>query len=177
MSDSPRRGFTLITLVLALLAAGVAAALAITFLTSPLDEASLSTAGVVDRSAGEAVFAAIAAALLTGLVIASLYASWRPSVRVAARLACAGLITIAGVAAALALDPASASLQARFGVYAHGEGREVLLSLFTPWVERLATLAWLYAACGAVLLLVTALAALASRARRHDSLPVASRTV
>ena len=39
----------------------------------------------------------------------------------------------------------------------------MLLSLFTPWVERLATLAWLYAACGAVLLVVAALAALASR--------------
>ena len=163
MSDSPRRGFTLITLVLALLAIGVAAALAITFLTSPLDEASLSTAGVVERSAGEAVFAALAAALLSGLVIASLYASWRPSVRVAVRLACAGLITIAGLAAALTLDPASASLQARFGVYAHGEGREVLLSLFTPWVERLATLAWLYAACGAALLVLAVVAALASR--------------
>ena len=53
----------------------------------------------------------------------------------------------------------------------------MLLSLFTPWDERLATLAWLYAACGAGLLLVTALAALASRARRHDALTVASRTV
>jgi len=176
MSDSPRRGFTVVTLVLALLAAGVAVALTITFLASPLDEASLSTAGVVDQSAGDAVFAALVAALLSALVIASLYASWRPAARLALRLAAAGLITVAGVAAARTLDPASARLQARFMIYAHGEGREVLLGLFTPWVERLATLAWLYAVCGVGLLLVTALAVLASRARRHHSLPTASRT-
>ncbi len=106
------------------------------------------------------------AAALSALVIVSLYASWRSGVRVAVRLACAGLMTAAGLAAALTLDPASADLQSRFGIYAHGEGRELLLALFTPWVERMAALSWLYAACGAALLVLAAVAALASRRAR-----------
>ena len=43
MADSPRRGFTLASLILALLAAGVAAALAAVYLTSPLDDPTLSS--------------------------------------------------------------------------------------------------------------------------------------
>ena len=167
MADSPRRGFTLASLVLALLAAGVAVALAAVYLTSPLNEASLSTAGVVDRSAGEAVFAVVVAAALSTLAVASLYASWRSRVRVTVRLACAALMTAAGLFAALALDPASADLQSRFGVYAHGEGRDLLLGLFTPWVERMATLSWVYAACGAALLALALVAALASPERER----------
>ena len=42
MADSPRRGFTLTVLLLALLAGGVAAALALTYLSSPLDDETLS---------------------------------------------------------------------------------------------------------------------------------------
>jgi hypothetical protein len=119
----------------------------------------------VQASAGDAVFAALVAAALSALVIVSLYA-WRPSLRVAVRLACAALMAIAGIFAALSLDPASADLQSRFGVYAHGEGRDVLLGLFAPWVERMATLSWLYTACGASLLALTLIAALVSH-RRH----------
>jgi len=163
MSDSTRRSYTLVTLVLALLAAGVAAALALTFVTSPLNDETLSSAVAVQSSVGDAVFAALVAAALSALVIASLYASWRPAVRLGVRLAAAGLMTAAGIVSALTLDPASASLQARFKIYAHGEGRAVLLRLFTPWVERLAALSWLYAACGVGLLLVTVMVALQSR--------------
>lgn len=163
MADSPRRGFTLASLVLALLAAGVAAALAAVYLTSPLDDPTLSAQVAVQASAGDAVFAALVAVALSALVIASLYASRRPRARRAVRLACAALMTAGGLLAALTLDPESLDLQSRFGVYAHGEGRDVLLGLFTPWVERMATLSWLYAACGAALLALTLVAALASR--------------
>ncbi len=166
MADSPRRGFTLASLILALLAAGVAAALAAVYLTSPLDDPTLSSQVAVQASAGDAVFATLVAAALSVLVIVSLYASWRASLRVGVRLACAVLMAIAGIFTALSLDPASADLQARFGVYAHGEGRDVLLGLFAPWVERMATLSWLYAACGASLLALTLVAALVSH-RRH----------
>jgi hypothetical protein len=164
MADSPRRGFTLASLILALLAAGVAAALAAVYLTSPLDDPMLSSQVAVQASAGDAVFAALVAAALSALVIVSLYA-WRPSLRVAVRLTCAALMAIAGIFAALSLDPASADVQSRFGVYAHGEGRDVLLGLFAPWVERMATLSWLYAACGASLLALTLVAALVSHRR------------
>jgi hypothetical protein len=167
MADSPRRGFTLASLILALLAAGVAAALAAVYLTSPLDDTTLSSQVAVQASAGDAVFAALVAAALSALVIVSLYAPWRPVLQLAARLACAALMAIAGIFAALSLDPASADLQSRFGVYAHGDGREVLLGLFTPWVERMATLSWLYAACGAAFLALTLVAALAAH-RQHD---------
>ena len=166
MADSPRRGVTLASLILALLAAGVAAALAAVYLTSPLDDPTLSSRVAVQASAADAVFAALVAAALSALVVVSLYA-WRPLLRVAVRLACAALMAIAGIFAALSLDPASADLQSRFGVYAHGEGRDVLLGLFAPWVERLATLAWLYAACGASLLALTLVVALASRRERN----------
>jgi len=168
MADSPRRGFTLPMLLFALLAAGVAAALALSYLTSPLDDETLSSAATVQSSAGDAVFAALVAAALSALVIASLYASWRPRVRLVVRLACAGLMTAAGLVAALTLDPANADLQARFGVSAHGEGREVLLGLSTPWVERMAALSWLYAACGAALLVLAAVTALAARRERSQ---------
>ena len=167
MADSPRRGFTLTVLLIALLAAGVAAALALTYLASPLDDETLPSAAVaVQSSAGDAVFAALVAAALSALVIASLYAAWRPGVRALVCLTGAGLMTAAGLAAVLALDPASADLRSRFGIYAHGEGREVLLALFTPWVERMAALAWLYAACGAALFVLAVVAALASRRAR-----------
>jgi hypothetical protein len=166
MADSPRRGFTLASLILALLAAGVAAALAVVYLTSPLDDPTLPAQVAVQASAGDAVFAALVAAALSALAAASLYASWRPRVRLSVRLACAALMTAAGLLAALALDPASAGLQSRFGVYAHGEGQGVLLGLFTPWVERMAALSWLYAACGAALLALTLVAALALNRQR-----------
>jgi len=167
MADSPRRGFTLASLILALLAAGVAAAPAAVYLTSPLDDPTLSAQIAVQASAGDAVFAALVAAALSALIVASLYATWRSHVRLTVRLTCAALMTAAGLFAALALDPTSADLQARFGVYAHGEGRDVLLSLFTPWVERMATLSWLYAACGAALLVLTLVVALKSQQRER----------
>jgi hypothetical protein len=166
MADSPRRGFTLASLVLALGAAGLAAALAAVYLTSPLDDPTLSAQVPVQASAGDAVLAALVAAALSAIAVASLYASWRPRVRLAVRFICAALMTVAGLLAALTLDPASSDLQARFGVYAHGEGRDLLLGLFTPWVERMAMLSWLYAACGAALLALTLVDALASR-RQH----------
>jgi hypothetical protein len=167
MADSPRRGFTLASFILALLGAGVAAALAAVYLTSPLDDPTLSSQVAVQASAGDAVFATLVAAALSTLVIVSLYASWRPFLRIAVRLACAALMAIAGIYAALSFDPASADLQSRFGVYAHGEGRDVLLGLFAPWVERMATLSWLYAACGVSLLALTLVVALASRRERN----------
>ena len=166
MADSPRRGFTLVSLILALLPAGVAAALAVVYLTSPLDDPTLSAQVAVQASAGDAVFTALVAAALSALAVASLYASWRPRVCLGVRLGCAALMTAAGLLAALTLDPASADLQARFGVYAHGEGRDLLLGLFTPWIDRMAALSWLYAACGAALLALTLVAALASH-RQH----------
>ena len=170
MADSPRHGFILASLILALLAAGAAAALAAVYLTSPLDDPTLSAQVAVQASAGDAVFAALVAAALSALAVASLYVSWRPRLRLAVRLTCAALMTVAGLFAALALDPASADLQSRFGVYAHGEGRDLLLGLFTPWVERMAALSWLYAACGAALLALTLVAALASH-RQHGQQP------
>ena len=127
------------------------------------DDPTLSAQVAVQASAGDAVFAALVTAGLSALVVVSLYASWQPRLQLAVRFTCAALMTAAGLLAALALDPASADLQSRFGVYAHGEGRDVLLGLFTPWVERMATLSWLYAACGAALLALTLVAALASR--------------
>jgi hypothetical protein len=169
MADSPRHGVTLASLILALLAVGVAVALAAVYLASPLKDPTLSSQVAVQASAGDAVFAALVAAALSALVIVSLYASWRPSRKVAVRLACATLMAIAGVFAALSLDPASADLQSRFGVYAHGEGRDLLLGMFTPWVERMATLSWLYAACGAALLALTLVAALASRQHQRQA--------
>jgi hypothetical protein len=120
----------------------------------------------VQASAGDAVFAALVAAALSALAVASLYASWRPRLRLAVRLTCAALMTAAGLFAALTLDPASADMHARFGVYAHGEGRDLLLGLFMPWIDRMAALSWLYAACGAALLALTLVAALASH-RQH----------
>jgi hypothetical protein len=78
-------------------------------------------------------------------------------------------MTAGGLLAALTLDPESLDLQSRFGVYPHGEGRDVLLGLFTPWVERMATLSWLYAACGAALLALTLVAALASRQHERQA--------
>jgi hypothetical protein len=94
MSDSTRTGFTLVTLVLALLAAGVAAVLALTFLTSPLDE-----------------------------------------------------------------------------------GGTQLLRLFTPWIERLAALSWVYTACGTGLLIFTVLGVLASLGARRRHSRTAARAV
>ncbi len=167
MADSPRHGITLASLILALLAVGVAVALAAVYIASPLDDPTLSAQVAVQASVGDAVFAALVAAALSALVIASLHASWRPRLRVAVRLTCPALMTVAGLLAALTLDPASPDLQARFGVYAHGEGRDLLLGLFTPWVERMAALSWLYAACGASLLTLTLVITLASRRERH----------
>ena len=163
MSDSTQRSYTLVTLVLALLAAGVAVASTFTYLTSPLDDRTLSPAVAVQSSVGDAAFAALVAAALSALVVASLCASWGPVVRLGVRLAAACLMIGTGIVSALTLDPASAGLQARFMIYAHGEGRAVSLRLFTPWVERLATLSWLYAACGVGLLLVTGMVAIQSR--------------
>jgi hypothetical protein len=177
MSDSTRTGFTLVTLVLALLAAGVAAVLALTFLTSPLDDQTLSSAVAVESLAGDAVFVAMVAAALSALVIAGLFASWRPSVRLAVRFGAAGLMTAIGITAALTLDPASASLQARFMVYPHAEGGTQLLRLFTPWIERLAALSWVYTACGTGLLIFTVLGVLASLGARRRHSRTAARAV
>jgi hypothetical protein len=166
MADSPRRGFTLASLVLALVAAGVAAALAAVYLTSPLDDPTLSAQVAVQTSAGDVVLAALVAVALSAISVASLYAAWRRRVRLAVRFTCAALMAAAGLLAALTLDPASANLQSRFGVYAHGEGRDQLLGLFTPWVDRMAMLSWIYAACGLALLALTLLAILMSQ-RQH----------
>jgi len=170
MSDSTRRSFTAASLVLAIIAAAVAAVLALESLTSPLNDATLSSSVAIQSSAGDAVLAALVATALSALAITSLVASWSQPVRLSVRLAAAVIMTAAGCIAALMLDPASASLQARFMVYPHGEGMAARLHLFTPWIERLAALSWVYAACGAGLLLVTVVGAVASRSgvrRRH----------
>ena len=121
----------------------------------------------MQASAGDAVFAALVAAALSALAIATLYVSWRPGLRVAVRLACAALMTAAGLFAALTLNPASGDLQSRFRASTHTvRAGTCCLRLFTPWVERMAALSWFYAACGAALLALTVVAALVSY-RQH----------
>lgn len=163
MLDPVKRRYALVSIAIALLAAAAAALAALVYMTSPLDDETLSSAVAVQSSVGDAVFVVLVAASLCTLVIVSLFASWRWSVRLAVRFAAAGLMTGIGVLAGLMLDPASTGLQARFMVLPHAEGGLLRLRVFTPWIDRLAALSWAYAACGAGLLLLTALVTLTSR--------------
>ena len=173
MSDPARRVVAGASIVLAAVAAAIAAAMAWEFVISPLNDQTLSSASVIQSSSGDAIFVALVAAGLSALVIASVVASWSDRLRHGVRVAAAGVMTIAGCASALLLDPASASLQARFMVYPHSEGGTVTVRLFTPWIERLSTLSWLYAACGAGMALTAVVAIALNRgtSHRHQSRP------
>jgi hypothetical protein len=176
MSDSARRVVAGASVVLAAVGAIIAAAIAWEFVTSPLNDDTLSSASAIQSFSGDAVFVALVAAGLSALVIASVAASWSDPVRLGVRVAAAGVMAIAGCASALLLDPASASLQARFMVYPHNEGMTIMAQLFTPWIERLSALSWLYAACGAGIVLTTVAAVVLSRGmlHRHRSRPAAT---
>jgi hypothetical protein len=163
MSDPMKRRFTLVSLAFALLAVAAACVAAFVYMTSPLDDETFSSAVAVQSFVGGAVFVVFAAAALCALVIDSLFATWRRTVRLGVRFAAAGLMTAVGVLAGVMLDPASAGLQERFMVLPDAEGGLLRLRAFTPWIDRLAALSWAYAACGAALVLVTTLVVFAPR--------------
>ncbi len=176
MSDSAKRIVAGASIVLAAVAAAIAAAMAWEFLTSPLNDDTLSSASAIQSFSGDAIFVALVAAGLSALVIASALAAWSDRLRLVVRLAAGSIMALAGCASALVLDPASASLQARFMVYPHGEGVTVTARLFTFWIERLSTLSWLYTACAAGIVLTTVVAIVLSRGtlRRHRSCSAAT---
>lgn len=163
MSASPQRFLARLSAVAAVLAMASALAAAWQFLHSPFGKMSPA-----DLYAADAVFWALVAVALGALVIASLLASWRERARLGVRLAAGCVMAAAGCAVALLLDPSSLRLQDWLGLQSLREQDALGTVVFAPWVERLAALSWVYAACGVAVVLSTLVLALVAAQTQHS---------
>jgi hypothetical protein len=167
MSEAhPRRIAAIATVVLAVAGAVIAAAALWAFVSSPLDDPTLSASAAVQSSSGDAAFLAFVAVTVCALVIASHAASWTNRTRILVRTLAGAVMVAVGVAAGLLLAPSSEGLQARFMVYPHGEGMAARAHAFTTWIEQLSFYSWAYAACGAAILVAMLVVALRAQRRR-----------